>query len=312
MKISILGCGAYGKALMKSINKNNEIIMWSAVNNEINELPKEYKDILFTNDLNNIKKSDLIIIAIPVKYLENTLNKLKDIYDNEDILIASKGIDINSSNFAYEIVKIILNTNNVGVISGGTFAVDMGKNKVMGLTLGTNEERIKEKVIEILANKYLKIQVCNDIIGVSVCGAIKNVMAIGFGILDGANYPESSRFMYLTEAIYEIRKLIKDLGGNENTILSYAGIDDIMMTCTSSKSRNYTLGYKIGSQSNDIDEYISNTTIEGLETCKSIYNMCEHKNINLFISKIIYNILYNKEDYNELIIYLENKRTEIL
>ena len=90
----------------------------------------------------------------------------------------------------------------------------------MGLTLGTTSQSLITKVKKALENKYLKIQYTSDLIGVEICGAIKNVMAIGFGILDGANYPESSRFLFLTEAIYEINKLIKELNGKNNTIMT--------------------------------------------------------------------------------------------
>ena len=151
-------------------------------------------------------------------------------------------------------------------------------------------------------------QYTNDYIGVSICGSIKNVMAIGFGILDGASYPESSRFLFLTEAIYEIKHLINELNGNTDTIMSYAGIDDIMMTCTSSKSRNYTLGRLLGENKSkeEIEEYKNTTTIEGLGTSLSIYNLAKKKNINLPITNIIYNILYNNKDFNTLIKHLEN------
>ena len=161
----------------------------------------------------------------------------------------------------------------------------------------------------MLENKYLKVQYCNDMLGVQICGAIKNVMAIGFGILDGADYPESSRFLFLTEAVYEINYLIKSLDGDNDTILSYAGIDDIAMTCTSSKSRNYSMGKLIGEgNSKDvIDDYKNNTTVEGIGTAKGIKILCETNDINLNICNIIYDILYNNRDYNDLIKYLEKK-----
>ena len=136
-------------------------------------------------------------------------------------------------------------------------------------------------------------------------------MAIGFGILDGANYPESSKFLFLTEAIYEIRNIINNLGGMDETIFSYAGIDDIMMTCTSSKSRNYTLGKMIGSNASKlvINNYKENTTIEGLGSCMAIYNLLKEKEIHAPIIRIIYEILYDNRDYIEIIKYLEKKES---
>lgn len=317
MNVSILGCGVFGTAIATTLLNNKiNVNMWNKFQPEIDNLKEqtEYKNINFsTNIENTIKKTDLIIIALPVNFIEDTIKELKQFYNNQDILIASKGIDTNNNKFAYEIVKDILNIDNIGVISGGSFAIDMKEKKLLGLTLGTNTLSITNKVKQSLENNYIKIQYTNDYIGVSICGSIKNVMAIGFGILDGANYPESSRFLFLTEAIYEIKHLIEELNGNPNTIMSYAGIDDIMMTCTSSKSRNYTLGKLIGENKSieEINNYKNTTTIEGLGTSKSIYNLSKEKNINLPLTNIIHNILYNNQNYTTLIKYLENKTDDL-
>lgn len=315
MNATILGCGAYGTAIASTLLENKiNTTMWNKFPQEINNLKDKYKTINFTTNLKEAtQNSDLIIIAIPVNFIEDTIKELKEYYQGQDILIASKGIDTNKNKFAYEIVKDILNIENIGVISGGSFAIDMKNKKVLGLTLGTNTPSIKEKVKQCLENNYTKIQYTTDYIGVSICGSIKNVMAIGFGILDGASYPESSRFLFLTEAIYEIEYLIKKLNGNEKTIMSYAGIDDIMMTCTSSKSRNYTLGRLLGENKSttEIEKYKNTTTIEGLGTSLSIYNLAKEKNINLPLTNIIYNILYNNQNFNTLINYLETKETNM-
>ena len=305
MNITILGCGAYGTALGHMFKENNSnIIMWNKFDNGFEELNKEL-DVEFTIDMkyacNNV---DLIVIAIPMEYLEDTIKELNKIYNNQDIVIATKGIDTKSGLFAYQIINKYIKCNNIGAISGGTFAVDMKNKKVMGITLGTKSESVIDKIKSSLENKYLKVQYSTDMLGVSICGAIKNVMAIGFGLLDGANYPESSRFLFLTEAIYEINKLIRELGGNDNTIMSYAGIDDIMMTCTSSKSRNYTMGVLIGNgkSKEDIDKYKKETTVEGIGTSLGIHNLCVNNNINLNICSIIYDILFNNLDIRNLLI----------
>lgn len=313
MNITILGCGAYGTALscMARENKCN-IKMWDKFDTNFLSLKTKYPDITFTTNLEeSIKNSDLIIIAIPIAFLKDTLGELKIYYKNQDILIASKGINIEDGLFASQIIEKYLNPNNIGAISGGTFAVDMIEKKVMGLTLGTKSKNLQNKVKKCLQNRYLKIQYTNDIIGVQICGAIKNVMAIGFGILDGAKYPESTRFLFLTEAIYEINKLIIELNGDDKTIMSYAGIDDIMMTCTSNKSRNYTLGKMIGENiiTEEINNYKKNTTIEGLGTAKAIKTLCKEKQINLEICNIIYDILYNNQNKDSLIEYLEKKES---
>lgn len=312
MNITILGCGVYGLALADCFlqKNNNRVMVWNKFEKEILEVKEKYLGITFTTDMESaIKEADLIVIAIPVAFLNSTVMEMKALYKGQDILIASKGIDVDSQRLAFEIVKDILPDCSLGVISGGTFAKDMSEGNVMGLTLATDSEIIKNKVKLTLENEFLRIQYISDIVGTSICGAIKNVMAIGFGMLDGAMMPPSSRFLFLTEAIYEINDLIKELDGNNETIMSYAGLDDIMMTCTSSQSRNYTMGSLIGKNTSKerLTEYKKNNTIEGLGTTKAIYELALKKDIDLPITNTIYNILYNDGSANDLIELLKKK-----
>lgn len=312
MNITILGCGVYGLALADCFlqKNNNRVMVWNKFEKEILEVKEKYLGITFTTDMESaIKEADLIVIAIPVAFLNSTVMEMKALYKGQDILIASKGIDVDSQRLAFEIVKDILPDCSLGVISGGTFAKDMSEGNVMGLTLATDSEIIKNKVKLTLENEFLRIQYISDIVGTSICGAIKNVMAIGFGMLDGAMMPPSSRFLFLTEAIYEINDLIKELDGNNETIMSYAGLGDIMMTCTSSQSRNYTMGSLIGKNTSKerLTEYKKNNTIEGLGTTKAIYELALKKDIDLPITNTIYNILYNDGSANDLIELLKKK-----
>ena len=137
-------------------------------------------------------------------------------------------------------------------------------------------------------------------------GAIKNIIAIASGIIDGMEFPESTKCTFITKALNDVMNLIYYYGGNKKTILSYAGIGDLLLTCNSKKSRNYTLGYLIGSgkSQNEIDEYINNTTIEGLYTLKSIYDLIKSKGDNVLIINIIYDIVYKHIDKEKLREYL--------
>lgn len=313
MKITILGCGAFGTAIASTfIGKEVNLWIWSKFEKELIEAKKDYKTINISTSLEeSCHASDLIIVAVPINFIKSTILELKPFYNNEDILIASKGIEVNSNQFANEIITSILGKIKLGIISGGSFAIDMKNKNILGLTLATENESIKEKVQKYMESDVIKIQYTKDLIGVPICSAIKNVMAIGFGILDGASLPDSSKFLYLTNAIYEIKHLIEVLGGDKNTIMSYAGIDDIMMTCTSSTSRNYTLGKLIGQNESEdtIEKYKKETTIEGLGTCKAIHNLAIEKEINLPLTNTIYKILYEKASNQELLNTLKENFT---
>ncbi len=309
MNITILGSGAFGLALAKNfqINKNN-ITIWSKFKEEIEKLKEKHREFKLTDNIKEaLNNPDIIIIAIPIEFIHTTLTEIKNYYQKGIILIASKGIETKNHKFAYQIIEQIFPNIPYGVLSGGTFAKDMMASSIMGITLSTSNQNVKKITKKALNNSNLKLELSEDIIGTSICGAVKNIIAIAFGILDGSDYPESTRFMFLTEAILEIKKIIHQLNGDENTILTYAGLDDIMMTSTSSKSRNYTYGYMIGQNKKreEIDTYKNKTTIEGLGTTKAIYYLLKEKNITSNLINTMYEILYKNKKKELLISYLK-------
>ena len=309
MNITILGSGAFGLALAKNfqINKNN-ITIWSKFKEEIEKLKEKHREFKLTDNIKEaLNNPDIINIAIPIEFIHTTLTEIKNYYQKGIILIASKGIETKNHKFAYQIIEQIFPNIPYGVLSGGTFAKDMMASSIMGITLSTSNQNVKKITKKALNNSNLKLELSEDIIGTSICGAVKNIIAIAFGILDGSDYPESTRFMFLTEAILEIKKIIHQLNGDENTILTYAGLDDIMMTSTSSKSRNYTYGYMIGQNKKreEIDTYKNKTTIEGLGTTKAIYYLLKEKNITSKLINTMYEILYKNKKKELLISYLK-------
>ena len=314
MNVAILGFGEYGKALASVFldNTENKVRVWNKFEGEFLNLDEKYLRGTYTTDLRlAVENAHLVVIAVPVLFLDDLMREFKEIYEGQDIVIASKGIEVNEGLLAVEIVRKYLGEIPLGVISGGTFASDMKNGYVMGITLGSEVSRIRNRIRNFFECDFLKVQYIDDVMGVSVCGAIKNVMAIGFGMLDGANYPPSSKFLFLTEAIYEIRNLIKFLGGDEKTVMTYAGIDDIMMTCTSVESRNYRLGFMIGKGSSNekIEDYKRNTTIEGLGTAKAIYKKVLKMEYELPITSVIYKILYEDGSIEELVRLLEKRES---
>lgn len=323
MKVTILGTGAYGLALANMFNQNkNDITLWTRFKDEKEQIEKENKTKTLPNinlsknfnyscDMKEaINDSTLIVIAVPAGAVNDVSKELAKYYKKEQhICIASKGIEQNSCLFVADVLKKYIKTKNLAVISGGTFAIDMFKNCPLGLSLATKNKETEKVLKESLQNDLLKLRTTNDIIGIEICGSIKNVIAIASGMLDGMGYPESTSCMFITESLNDIKNLIKALGGSKKTILSFAGFGDLLLTCTSTKSRNYTLGKMIGEKrkKEEIDDYINNTTIEGLYTLKSIYKLLKRKKVKMPIIDLIYNIIFKNKDPQELAKFLIEK-----
>lgn len=322
MKITVLGSGAYGCALAQILNENkNQVYVWTPFEKEVEEIKKTQmtkklpnikinKNIEITTDLEKaMKKTELIVVAIPTAFLSNSIKKVKKYYQNEPICIATKGIEQNTHLFVYDVVKNILNTDKIAVISGPSFAIDIANNYPVGLTIACQDKQTIEITTKALTNNHFKLRKSYDIIGTELCGSVKNIIAIASGILAGLNMPESTSAMLITESLHDIKALIKGLGGDGSTVLSYAGFGDLLLTATSPKSRNYSFGYLIGkgATQEEIENYIQNTTIEGLYTLKSISELVNNKDVDMPIINLMEKIIYQNTNPKELINFLIQK-----
>ena len=154
----------------------------------------------------------------------------------------------------------------------------------------------------------IKLRETSDLIGVELCGSIKNVIAIAAGRLEGMGYVESTRTFLITESLHDIKSLIYGLGGTKKTILSYAGVGDLLLTATSKKSRNYSFGILIGKKKNEeAKKYLETTTVEGYYTLKSIYTLIKRKKIKMPIIDLIYKIIIKNEKPEKLVEFLIKK-----
>ncbi len=318
MKITILGAGAYATALATVLTENkNEVTMWSAFQDEIDYLKKNnesprLKGIKLEN-INyetNLKKAmenkDLLIIATPTGAVDEVTNKMKQYYTNTPICAISKGIEQETCLFVCDIIKNNLNADKMSVMSGPSFAIDVANKVPVGLTLASNCEETSNIIYKAFSNNHFRLEKNNDIIGTEICGAIKNVIAIASGILNGMGYPESTTSMLLTESLNDIKKLIKDLNGDGSTAYTFAGIGDLLLTATSVKSRNFSFGNLIGkgASKEEINDYIKTTTIEGLYTLNSIKQILEDKKIQMPIINIIDDIVYSGKNPQTLVDYM--------
>ncbi len=325
MKVSIIGTGAFGLSLALMFHENNcDIMMWTKLNKELDELKtkrsnervlpniKMPSNIKYTNNLKvAIKNRSLIVIAVPATYVDNISKELKKyITKDQHICIASKGIENDTCLFVTDVLQKYVKTDKVAVISGPSFAVDIVQKVPIGLSLGTTNLETEKLVKATLQNKYLKLRTTSDILGIEICGSIKNVIAIAAGMLAGMELPESTQAMFITESLHDIKELIQALGGDGKTILSFAGFGDLLLTSTSSKSRNFTFGKLIGQNQpqKEIIKYMQNTTIEGLYTLKSIHKLINSRKVDIPIIDLIYNIVFNGYDCSNLQTFLVNKK----
>ena len=325
MKIAFIGTGVYGLALALAVNKNyKNIIMWT----ESEERYQKYlvdgciKDIIpEVNVPKNIKltasyekaakDADIIFITSTAAFVGAICKEIKPFINKKTVVcIASKGIENNSCAFLSDIVYEELKIKHIAIVSGPTFAIDIAEDNPVGLSIASHSKKAIRFIKDVLENDNLKLRETTDLIGVQICGSVKNVIALAAGMLAGMNYPESTQSFLITEALNDIKNLITALGGNPKTITSFAGVGDLLLTCTSTKSRNFTFGKLIGKgiTPEEKEKHLKKNTVEGYYTLKSIYKLIKNKRIKMPIIDLIYKIVMNDEKPELLVSFLINKK----
>ena len=323
MKIGLFGCGAYGMALSSILIENKcDVTMWTKFETEKEQLeitrqnekliPKfkiSDKIKLTTSVEKCIKDKDLLIIAIPAAFVDDLTLQMKPFIKNNHILIATKGIEQDTGLFINQIIEKHLDTKNIGVISGPSFAIDLVSKMPAGLTLASKKKKTRELAKKAIQNKYIKLRETTDVIGVEICGSIKNVIALSSGMLEGMKANESTKAMLITEAMRDMEEILFAFGAKKRTVDTYAGIGDLLLTCTSIKSRNYSFGKLLGEKKTkeEIEEYLSKTTVEGFYTLESIYKLLKHKKVSIPIIDLIYDIAVEGTEPEALLTFLVEK-----
>lgn len=302
MKIGIYGTGVFALALSSILTDNkHSVTLYTKFKEEKDELIKnkgskrlpKYKineKIKITNDLDEMTKDkDFLIIALPVPFIEDVLKK-SNLKDASDILIASKGITKDKL-LVSELVKKYT-SGSTGVISGPTFASDVVTKKPLSFTVGVESDDFKSKINLAFKNDYVKLEYKKDIEIIELLGSIKNVYAIISGMLDGLGATTSTKSLFMTEAIKEEEKISDNFGGLRDDAISFAGVGDLILTCGSTESRNYSFGKIIGEKGiNAAKNYLKENTVEGYDTINNIAELVLYGKIESKLMENLINIL---------------------
>ncbi len=325
MNIAIIGTGVYALAMTRalSLNKKNKIKMWSESIDSLNRLESTRNslpelgnlgisdDIIITTSYEEVvKEADIVFIMCAARFVTDvSKNIMPYINKKMHFVIGSKGIEQESCRFVHEVFLNFIDTKKLAVISGPSFAIDIANLEPIGLSCASKSSSTFAALDKIYKGTNIKLRETSDLIGIELCGSIKNVIAVAAGMLEGLGYSESTRSFLITESLHDIKELISGLGGNKKTILSFAGVGDLLLTATSTKSRNYTYGVLLGKGAkDDAKKYLENTTVEGYYTLKSIYTLLRRRKIKMPVIDLIYNIVMNGEDASLLASFLIEKK----
>ena len=315
-KIGILGGGVWGSALAKLLSNYNVSIFArdEKIINSINEHkfnPKlKYavftKNVNATSNLSDLQKADYLIITLPSQNIREVLNKYSIEQKNQQIIIASKGIEIETKLFLSDLVKELIKTENINILSGPCFSQEVAQNLPTAVTLAACNKIIFDDINNLFKNKNFRLYFSDDLIGCQLGGALKNIYAIGAGITVGLNLGENAKSALIARSFAEISRIGKSLKAKPETIFGLSGLGDLILTCNSLKSRNTNFGHLIASQQQiSIEEHLKTQgTTEGYYTVKAVKKIADENKITMPIMEAVYNILYNHSSIDDEMIKL--------
>lgn len=306
--VSILGAGAWGIGLALTAHRaGNKTSLWSAFEPEIENLKKHHEhttllpgipipqDIALTTDLAQAAQADIILCVTPAQALRPVLKELKPyLHSTPSLIICAKGIELGSAKLLSEVATEELPTVPSSVIGGPNFAREVALNLPAAATLASPTLEQSQFLSKALSHPCFHLYPSQDVKGVELASAVKNVLAIACGLVTGARLGENARAALITQGIAELNQLGLKKGCQLETFLGFSGIGDIVLTCTSQTSRNMKLGFDLASgKSLEQLKNEGSPLTEGAFTVKALIQMAQSLGLTMPICEAVHRILYD-------------------
>jgi glycerol-3-phosphate dehydrogenase (NAD(P)+) len=309
--ITVIGAGSWGTTLACLLSdKGYDVTLWAFEKDLVDEINQTRINSIYLPDVtipdnlkvtNNIeealKKARYVVNAVPAQYTRLVFKEAAACLNNEAVIISvSKGIERGTLLTVSSILKE-MTKHPVTVLSGPSFAKEVIRKLPTAVTLATGDINTGIVLQEIFNTQYFRVYTHDDIIGAEMGGALKNVMAIAAGIAESLGLGNNARASLITRGLIEMTRLAVAIGARERTFSGLSGIGDLVLTCTSPLSRNYTVGMKLG-QGLKLKEILGLTksVAEGVATAESAYALSQKYSIEMPIIEQVYKILYEDKD----------------
>lgn len=321
MNFGIIGAGAWGLALADLLaNKGYQVTCWEynegyrqrlVKEREVPEKLKGFKisDVInFTDDLPElIENSEIIVNAVATQFIRSYFPLIKDLdFSQKTIVNVSKGIEVTTGKDISTIFKDEFDTitdDNFAVLAGPSFAYEVAVLKTPTAVLSACKNiETANKIRDVFSCEYFRAYSSTDIIGVEVGGSIKNILAIASGILSGLNLGGNAKAALLTRGLAEMKRFGLKVGAEKDTFAGLSGIGDMILTCNSDLSRNFQVGYRIGTGESLADILKSMPMVaEGVETCRSVKKISNDLGVEMPITEAVYSVLFNNIDPKKMV-----------
>lgn len=307
MKVTVLGSGAWGTALaMVLVENGNDVTMWShraeavaemkelGMNPKLKGVPLP-KALRLSSDLSCVADCDVVVFATPSFAMRETAKKASHLIRPDTILVSvGKGIEKGSDLRMSQVIRSeIPDTCPLVALCGPTHAEEVGRKIPSGIVAASENQQAAERVQDLFMNKRFRVYTSSDVVGVEICAALKNVIALCVGISDGMGFGDNTRALIITRGLAEITRLGTALGGKLETFAGLAGVGDLITTCTSVHSRNHQAGILIGGGMKPAEAIKQvGAVVEGYYAAATGMELAGREGIEMPITQSVYRVLY--------------------
>jgi glycerol-3-phosphate dehydrogenase (NAD(P)+) len=316
-RIGIVGAGAWGTALAQVMaNAGREVVLWAREPEVVEAIDAEqenkqflpgitlHENVRATSSLTRATETDIILLVTPAQHVRNTLQALKaDLADGKPLVICAKGIETETGYLMSHVAEEEVPLANIAVMSGPTFAGELASGVPSAVTIAAPDNDTGEMLVERLSTRSLRAYYSDDLTSSQIGGAVKNVIAIACGVVYSLGLGESARAALVTRGLAEMGRLAAAMGAKRTTLMGMCGIGDLMLTCTSTQSRNYGLGSDLA-RGKSVDEILAErggAVTEGIHTAEALMTMAKNHAVDMPISQAVYECLHEDKDINQAI-----------
>lgn len=309
-KIVILGAGGFGIALGCLLSKaGRPVALWSPFEEERALLLRERgndkllpgvrlpQDVSITGEMSAVRGAGAVILAVPSQAVRPVSRQLREHLGNELVVNVAKGLDHQSLSTLSQVIEGELGRRDLVALSGPSHAEEVARDIPTTVVAASHDSAAARRAQQLLTTPTFRIYQSDDLIGVEMGGALKNVIALAAGVCDGYGLGDNSKAALMTRGIVEIARLGTAMGARAETFAGLSGIGDLIVTCTSMHSRNRRAGILIGQGKAPADAIAEvGATVEGYATTESAYRLARERGVEMPITEEVYRILYEGKD----------------
>ena len=311
-KISIIGAGSWGTTLAVLLGeKDFDVKLWARREELANEIESRRENtqylpgikipnnVIADHYLKNIlEASEMIIIAVPSEFLRKTIKEINPYFKNQIIVSVTKGMEYHGCKRMSQVIEDELGKAKISVLSGPNHAEEVSSKMPTASVVASKDKKTGKIVAECLATPYFKLYQLEDVAGVEICGALKNISAIATGVCDGFGFGDNARASIITLGLMEMNNFGRHFGAKRGTVYGLAGVGDLIATCTSRHSRNRFVGEQLAkSKSMEIiKKEMHGMIAEGIPTTKAVYEYSKKHNIEMPLTHQAYEVLFENKN----------------